>query len=280
MCDCEISVGITEVPLLHGETVLKDFQGEGGCCGVSCECCPKEYGRLTNRRIIVLQKRTGVLHSTARLEDVTACAVGRKRPNWWAILSLFITGISLVGVFSRAIDVWNASQRELCEINRIYDSYQYSEYDAQYWRDDDCDRPVPDVFVIMVVLGLIMMGLAVFIYFARPTTITFFVKGATDSNNGFSLVMASRGLAMELLGKYFAAKDALNRFEPVNVGDLHCARVATWACSANDSTVALVTAGPQKWQTRWRQCSQKWQTRWRQCTDRRDTWIFSQCKAP
>ena len=76
---------------------------------------------------------------------------------------------------------------------------------------DDCDpRPAPASLVIMVVLGLIMMGLAVFIYFARPTTVTFLVEGATDSNNGFSLVMASRGLAMELLGKYFAAKDALN----------------------------------------------------------------------
>ena len=50
---------IAAVPLLHGETVLKDFQGEGGCCGISCECCPSEYGRLTSRRIIVLQQRSG-----------------------------------------------------------------------------------------------------------------------------------------------------------------------------------------------------------------------------
>ena len=186
MCDCEISVGITEVPLLHGETVLKDFQGEGGCCGVSCECCPKEYGRLTNRRIIVLQKRTGVLHSTALLEDVTACAVGRKRPNWWAILFLFINGVFLVGYCSALIDA----------VSRDCGSFERCDADPG--------------LVIMVMLGLVMMGLAVFIYFARPTTITFFVKGATDSNNGFSLVMASHGLAMELLGNYFAAKDALN----------------------------------------------------------------------
>ena len=235
MCDCEISVGITEVPLLHGETVLKDFQGEGGCCGCSCECCPKEYGRLTNRRIIVLQKRTGVLHSTALLEDVTACAVGRKRPNWWAILSLFILGIFFVGCFSAFIDRWNADQRE------SYACRKRGDYD-----------PAPADFVIMVVLGLIMMGLAVYIYFARPTTITFFVKGSTNSDNGFSLVIASRGLAMEVLGRYFAAKAALNatigtpvghvlaadptpathalgqRFEPVNIHDLHCVRVAEW----------------------------------------------------
>ena len=201
MCDCEISVGITEVPLLHGETVLMDFQGEGGCVfvrmlpGCSCECCPKEYGRLTNRRIIVLQKRTGVLHSTALLEDVTACAVGRKRPNWWAILFLFINGVFLVGYCSALIDYWHAYERE--------------SYSCEKWGDCDSD-PAPAEYVFMVILGLVMMGLAVFIYFARPTTITFFVKGATDSNNGFSLVMASHGLAMELLGNYFAAKDALN----------------------------------------------------------------------
>ena len=230
MCDCEISVGITEVPLLHGETVLEDFQGEGGCCGCSCECCPKEYGRLTNRRIIVLQKRTGVLHSTALLEDVTACAVGRKRPNWWAILSLFIVGVSVVGGFSAVID----------DVDKSYDCRKRG----------DCD--VPPGLVIMVLLGLMMMGLAVFIYFARPTTITFFVKGSTNSDNGFSLVIASRGLAMEVLGRYFAAKAALNatigtpvghvlaadptpathalgqRFEPVNIHDLHCVRVAEW----------------------------------------------------
>ena len=235
MCDCEISVGITEVPLLHGETVLKDFQGEGGCCGCSCECCPKEYGRLTNRRIIVLQKRTGVLHSTAFLEHVTACAVGRKRPNWWAILSLFTLGIFFVGGFSAFIDRWKADERE---------SYACR-------KRGDCD-PAPAAWVIMVVLGLIMMGLAVFIYFARPTTITFFVKGSTNSDNGFSLVIASRGLAMEVLGRYFAAKAALNasirtpvghvlaadptpathalgqRFEPVNIHNLHCVRVAEW----------------------------------------------------
>ena len=70
MCDCEISVGLTEVPLLHGETVLMDVEGEGGCyCGISCECCPKEYGRLTNRRMIVLQKRGGVLHSAALCDE-------------------------------------------------------------------------------------------------------------------------------------------------------------------------------------------------------------------
>ena len=64
-------------------------------------------------------------------------------------------------------------------------------------------------YVIMVVLGLTMMALAVYVYFARPTTITFFVKGATDSNNGFSLVMASRGPAMTVLERYFAAKAGL-----------------------------------------------------------------------
>ena len=297
--DCEISVGIsriTEVPLLPGETVLEDFQGEGGFCGISCECylshCPKEYGRLTNRRIIVLQKGSRVLHSesevvaAAFLEDVTACAVGRKRPMWWAILSLFIVGVFLVGYCSAAIDNWNTVQSE---------SYACR-------KKGDCD-PAPAGWVIMVVLGLIMMGLAVSIYSARPITITFSVKGSTNSDSGFSLVMASRGLAMEVLGRYFTAKNALmkkkrggqslveastttpvghvlaadpqpaasafgQRFELVSIRDLHCAHEASLSCSANDSAVVLVTAGLQKCRT----------TR-RQCTVRRDTWMFSPCKA-
>ena len=171
MCNREISGQITNVTLLHGEMVLQDFEGEGGFCGVSCECCPKEYGRLTNYRIIMLQDRAGgALYSTALLHDVTACSVGRQRPRWSAVLSLLIVGIVMVGLSSVGVTWWT---------------------------------------IIMMLMGLMMMGLAVWIYFARrPTTITFFVKGATDSNNGFSLIL-SPILAMKLQHMYFAAKTSL-----------------------------------------------------------------------
>ena len=40
---------------------------------------------------------------------------------------------------------------------------------------------------------------------SRPTAISFFEE-SKDSNNGFSIAVANRGVAMALLGRYYAAK--------------------------------------------------------------------------
>jgi hypothetical protein len=176
MCDCDSTL-ITDVPLLYGETVLLDFPGDGGFCGCSAECCPRSCGRLTNRRIIVLQRSVGVpVLATALLEDVTACLVGRQRPRWWMILPLFFTGCLVV--FLALVPSQTSSQ-------------------SQEARNEA---------VIPAFIGFSLMGLAVWIFMRRPTAINFFVKGSTDSDNGFSITVANRGAAIGLLGRFFAAK--------------------------------------------------------------------------
>jgi hypothetical protein len=62
------------------------------------------------------------------------------------------------------------------------------------------------VAVIPAFIGFSLMGLAVWIFMRRPTAINFFVKGSTDSNNGFSITVANRGAAIGLLGRFFDAK--------------------------------------------------------------------------
>jgi len=179
MCDCDYLSVITDVPLMHGETVVLDFQGEGGFIRCSAECCPKDFGRLTNRRIIVLQKSAGSpVYSTALLENVTACSVGRQRPRWWVILPIFFTGF--LGVL---ISILGATTEE-------------------------CDGACSNRAFIVSLIGCSMILLAVWIFQQRPTAIHFF-EGPKGTDNGFSIAVGNRGVALKLLERYYAAKSSI-----------------------------------------------------------------------
>ena len=181
MCDCDYLSVITDVPLMHDETVVLDFQGEGGFIGCSAECCPKDFGRLTNRRIIVLQKSAGFpVYSTALLENVTACSVGRQRPRWWVILPIFFTGF-LVVLISIQAAVTNTSE---------------------------CDGDCFNRAFIVSLIGFSMILLAVWIFQNRPTAIHFF-EGSKGTDNGFSIAVGNRGVALKLLERYYAAKSSI-----------------------------------------------------------------------
>ena len=191
---------ITDVPLLPGERILGDFVGNTECCfipvnQIDCCCCSKECGRLTDRRIIFQTNslRSGLLQSSALLEDVTACSLGRARPKWGRILTLLLVGVVLVGVFSDLLLRWD------------YDcGYERNAYSSGYSKKS-CDYP-PVGWHIALWFGLALIGLAAWIYYARPTSIHYFVKGATDNDNAaFSLNM-SRPAGLQFLGLYFATK--------------------------------------------------------------------------
>jgi hypothetical protein len=200
MSDCDSTL-ITDVTLMDGETVLLDFTGDGGFCGCSAECCPRDCGRLTNRRIIVLQRSVGFpVLATALLEDVTACLMGRQRPRWRMILPLFFTGCLVV--FLASDPAFPTAANDPCTVEEKNNEYH------------PCSRPrPPDATIILYLIGFWLMGLAVWIFRKRPTAIHFFVKGSqsstdccTDRDNGFSITVENRGVAIDLLDGFFAAK--------------------------------------------------------------------------
>jgi len=185
MLCCVLDGKITDLPLLPGEVVQRQYSAPGKCCHcIPCnaECCPAEFCVLTNHRVLSLKQMHGTtVISSVFIDDVTAASVGRVRPHWYLILGLCLVGVALP--FLGLQIAVNAS-------------------------DGSDDSEVGGTTAVLLqFVGVLLILLALWIYFKRASAVNFMVQGVdSDDKNLFSLRQSSRFNAVDMVNRYFSIK--------------------------------------------------------------------------